>query len=243
LRRIAGWRRIAAVSIAARERSVHTTTEVSMEAIQFTKNFNDLCVESDVNAGFQFEFYCESCNDTWRTEFVPYRSGQLSGWLGKASGLLGAIGSQVGGAAEGVARSGFGNAKDEAFRAAVEKAKGHFHRCAKCRRYMCGQCWNTARGLCIECAPEAEVELEAAKAQGEAAGASEAARAEGEARGQKLDTKRDRQLVCPSCGAQTHGAKFCPECGGRLATKTACPKCSVEIAPGTRFCPECGQKL
>ena len=214
-----------------------------MTEIQFTENFNDLCVETGVNAGFQFEFYCESCHDTWRAEFVPYRSAQVSGWLGKAAGLLGGIASGVEGAAEGVAQSGYGSAKDEAFRAAVEKAKGHFHRCARCRNYVCATCWNKARGLCVGCAPDAAVELEAAKAQGEAAGAIEVAQAEGEARGKKLDVTRDRQLVCPSCGAPTRGAKFCPECGAQLATTTRCPKCSADVVPGTKFCPECGQKL
>lgn len=74
---------------------------------------------------------------------------------------------------------------------------------------MCTTCWNTARGLCVGCAPDAQVELEAA-------GAIEVAQAEGEARGKALDVTGERQLVCPSCGAQTHGARFCPECGQKL---------------------------
>jgi membrane protease subunit (stomatin/prohibitin family) len=67
--------------------------------------------------------------------------------------------------------------------------------------------------------------------------------AEGERRGEKMDVERERQLVCPQCGAETHGAKFCPECGVKLAVKSTCPKCSVEVSPGAKFCPECGGKM
>jgi len=60
-----------------------------MGEIKFSDNYNDLSQQSGVNAGFQFEFFCERCNDTWRADFVPYRSGQASGWLSKAGGILG----------------------------------------------------------------------------------------------------------------------------------------------------------
>ena len=66
---------------------------------------------------------------------------------------------------------------------------------------------------------------------------------ESQSREAKMDVRRDRQLVCPKCNAETHGAKFCPECGFKLSVLTQCPKCSAEFPPGAKFCPECGEKL
>ena len=212
-----------------------------MAEIQFSENFHDLSNAQGVDAGFQFEFYCERCADTWRSEFVAYRSGQASGWIGKAAGAFGGILSGVGSVVEGLAQHGFGEARDEEFRKAIEQAKAHFHRCGKCHAYVCDRCFNVGKGLCYGCAPDAEVEIEAARAQGEIQGAAEMATNEGISRGQKMDVKRDRQLVCPVCGAETHGAKFCPECGRKLATAGVC-KCGAKIPAGAKFCPECGEK-
>jgi hypothetical protein len=214
-----------------------------LSEIKFSKNYNDLSVGQGVDAGFQFEFYCERCSDTWRSSFEPYRSGQASGWIGKAAGYFGGVLGGVGSAVEGLAQHGFGEARDQAFAHAIEQAKQHFHRCAKCQSYVCDVCWNTDKGLCFNCAPSAEVEIEAARAQGEVYGAGEKAVNEGIQRGKKMDVKRERQLVCPQCKAQTHGAKFCPECGYKLAAPGACPECAANIPTGSKFCPECGHKL
>jgi rRNA maturation endonuclease Nob1 len=214
-----------------------------MAEIQFSDNYQDLCVRSGVNAGFQFEFFCERCRDAFRSEFVAYRSARASTWLHKASGMFGGMLGSVGEAAEGVAEAGYGKARDEAFRAAIESAKKHFHRCARCSNYFCDRCWNSQKGLCLQCAPNAELEVEAARAEGEVNAVREAATAEGMKRGAKIDVKRDRQLVCPKCGAETKGAKFCPDCGEKLARKVTCPGCKADLDQGLKFCPECGQKL
>jgi membrane protease subunit (stomatin/prohibitin family) len=108
---------------------------------------------------------------------------------------------------------------------------------------VCDPCWNREKGLCRECAPDAQVEIEAARTAGEVAAAADKATLEGRTRGSQMDVKRDRQLTCPQCNAETHGAKFCPECGFKLAVLAQCPKCSAEVAPGAKFCPECGEKL
>jgi len=60
-----------------------------MTEIKFSDAYNDLSQRSGVNAGFQLEFFRERCNGTWRTDFIPFRNGQASGWLGKAGGILG----------------------------------------------------------------------------------------------------------------------------------------------------------
>jgi hypothetical protein len=213
-----------------------------MGEIQFSNNFSDHSIHSGVNAGFQFEFYCQRCHDAWRSEFVAYRSGQASNWIDKASHMFGGIFGRVGDAAHGLAEAGYGKAHDAAFVAAIANAKANFHRCGRCMQYTCGRCFNTDKGLCFNCAPDAEVEIEAAAAAGEVAAAADRAKAEGEKRGAKRDVQRARQLVCPKCGAETHGAKFCPDCGEKLAVMKKCPKCSAEISSASKFCPDCGQK-
>ncbi len=214
-----------------------------MSEIKFSKNFADHSIRSGADAGFQFEFYCERCGDAWRSEFVPYRGAQTSSWIGRAAGMFGGALGNVGSAAEGLAQAGYGKAHDHAFEASIQQAMHHFHRCARCLNYACDVCWNNDKGLCRQCAPNAEVEIDAARAEGEVRAAREMADAEGQRRGQKMDVTRDRQLVCPKCGAETHGAKFCPECGEKLAVKSACPQCSAEVSPGAKFCPECGCKM
>jgi hypothetical protein len=214
-----------------------------MSEIKFSKNYSDHSVTSGPNSGFQFEFNCERCGDAWRTDFVPYRGGQASSWIGKAAGIFGGLVGEASTAAEGLAEAGYGKAHDQAFAAAIEQAKNHFHRCARCMKYVCDPCWNQHSGLCRACAPDAEVEIEAARAAGQVYAAGEKAALEGIQRGKQMDVKKDRQLVCPKCHAETHGAKFCPECGFKLAVLTQCPKCSAEFPPGSKFCPECGEKL
>lgn len=213
-----------------------------MGETHFADNYSDLSRQGGTDAGFQFEFHCEVCGDAWRTAFVPYRSGQASGWLGRASGLLGGVLGGVESAVEGMAEAGWGSARDKAFAEAVCSAERHFHRCARCRNHVCDVCWNAAKGLCLSCAPDVQAEVEAARVQGEIYGASEKAVNEGIQRGKKRDVKEEHQLVCPECGAMTKGAKFCPECGTRLAQKGQCPKCGAGVEPGTKFCPECGER-
>lgn len=212
-----------------------------MAEIQFANNFNDLSHAQGVDAGFQFEFYCERCSDTWRSEFAPYRSGQASGWVGKAASIFGGVLGSVGSAIDGLAQHGFGEARDSEFRRAIEQAKAHFHRCGKCHAYVCDRCFNSGSGLCYNCAPDVEVEIEAARNQGEVQGATENAVAEGVRRGSRREVGRGRQLVCPACGAETHGAKFCPECGQRLGVPGVCA-CGTRIPAGAKFCPECGAR-
>ena len=137
-----------------------------MSEIKFSKNFSDHSVHSGTDAGFQFEFYCERCNDAWRSEFSPFRGGQASSWLGRAAGVFGGVLGEASSAAEGLAQAGYGKAHDAAFTAAIEQAQKHFHRCARCMKFVCDVCWNKPSGLCRDCAPDAEVEIEAARAAG-----------------------------------------------------------------------------
>ncbi|HSW64216.1 MAG TPA: zinc ribbon domain-containing protein [Dissulfurispiraceae bacterium] len=109
--------------------------------------------------------------------------------------------------------------------------------------YVCDRCWSTQKGLCLHCTPSLEVEIETARSQGEIAGAVETASEEGRQRGQKAVIAKDRQLVCPHCKAETHGARFCPECGKKLAAKRLCTACGAEAGSDAKFCTECGQQV
>lgn len=220
-----------------------------MPEVKFADNYRDMCEESGARAGFQFEFFCERCNMTWQSDFVPFRSGQAAAWMDKASGflggVLGGVGEAIGSAGDAVAGVGeatYGTERDKAFRAAFEEAKANFHRCPKCLDYVCDQCWNVDAGLCRACAPSAEVEAEAAFAAGKVQAAGEKAALEGIHEGKHMDVKTRRQLVCPDCGAETEGAKFCPECGKKLAQNAFCTQCGAAMAAGAKFCGECGAK-
>ena len=214
-----------------------------MGELKFSDNYNDVSRDSGVDSGFQFEFYCERCNDTWRTDFVPYRSGQASGWLGKLSGVFGGVLGEVGNTVDGLAQAGWRNARDEAFKEAVSHAKEHFNRCARCNQYVCDTCWNPDSGLCMNCAPDVQAEIEAARVQGEIYGAGEKAALEGIRVGKRRDVTQKKQLVCPQCGEANKGSKFCPSCGFKLAVESHCRACGSTMQPNAKFCPECGESV
>lgn len=213
--------------------------------LHFSNNYRDLCIQSGTGSGFQFEFYCQCCSDTWRSPFEPYRSGQASGWMREAggllSGLLGGLGNQLDNAAEGLARAGWGTGRDAAFKKAISSAQAHFHRCASCHRYSCSQCWNPDTGLCQSCAPDLAAEVRVARHAGTVDAAKDAARELGKGQAAGVEVAAARTLVCPECHTETHGAKFCPQCGHNLAAKAACGHCKAELPAGSRFCPECGK--
>lgn len=218
------------------------------EDFQFADNHRDLCIPSGTGAGFQFEFYCQCCNDTWRSPFEAFRSGQVSGWLSQAQGVLGSLfgntGYALGRAAAGMAEAGWGEGRDEAFRAAIEQAKPLFHRCAKCTQVVCARCWNIESGLCRNCAPIEAAEVQAARTRGHVEAAAEAAYKLGQQRvGPRVAVDAKMQLVCPACGTETRGASFCSQCGQALAVQVDCPACQAVIPSGARFCPAFGQAL
>lgn len=215
--------------------------------LHFAENYRDLCQQSGTGAGFQFEFYCECCNDTWRSPFAPYLSGQASGWVQRASGLvgslLGSIGSDMDNAAQGLAQAGWGTARDTAFREAIAAAQGHFHRCARCHHYTCDRCWSVDSGLCRDCAPDIASEVQVARHSGTLEAATTQARNAGAALADNWDVTTPHQLTCPACGAEAHGGKFCPQCGHALSAPTNCAGCHAELPGNSRFCPECGRAV
>ncbi|WP_229467558.1 hypothetical protein [Massilia sp. Mn16-1_5] len=125
-----------------------------MSDMQFSNNYRDLSNSTGVDAGFQFEFYCERCSDRWRTHFRPYRSAQASGWLQKGANMFGGLLGNAGSVLGSMAEAGWHSARDEAFTEAVAAGKAHFNRCGNCHDYVCGQCFDGASGLCFDRAPQ-----------------------------------------------------------------------------------------
>ncbi|HSV73198.1 MAG TPA: zinc ribbon domain-containing protein [Chthonomonadales bacterium] len=204
-----------------------------MSEAWFSNNVNDLSVKDGAGAGFRFEFPCGRCRDPFRTEFEPYRGAQAADLLGRASGMLGGVfgargggvGKTAGSAVEKLAQVAWKKAHEAALARAVESARRSLHRCTRCSNYFCVRCINAAQELCRSCAPDAGAETEVAQS------------------GQKVEVKRDQQVVCPGCGAESRGVKFCSECGHKLPVRGECPSCRSEIELSVRFCPECGAKL
>jgi len=217
---------------------------VVSEELWFSQNHRDLSQQYGDDAGFDFEFYCERCGDTWRSGYERYGMGRATGWLRRAGNMAGGVASSVGwdvaNAAEGLAASGWHKARDAAFQRAIGKAAEHFHRCARCHNHTCDKCWSSDRGLCLNCAPDLQSEVEEARAQGKVAAARERAYAVGGEQAQDLDVTTEHKLVCPQCSAQTHGAKFCPECGTKLSGPQPCRSCEKPVPESAKFCPECG---
>jgi hypothetical protein len=214
--------------------------------IYFSNNYRDLCQEHGTGAGFQFEFSCGRCHDTWRSSFEAYTSARVAGWVGKgvsaAWGALGRTGYGMSNAADGLAGAGYGNARDTAFQRAITNAEGHFNRCPRCTTYVCNRCWNAGQGICLTCAPDTAAEALAAQQRGLNDVVAERAYDAGRQTGQAFDVTAPRQLVCPQCGTETHGAAFCSGCGHRLAQSDACSSCSATVPAGAAFCPGCGNR-
>ncbi|RLU81350.1 hypothetical protein CTZ27_32975 [Streptomyces griseocarneus] len=214
--------------------------------IYFASNYRDLCEHYGTAAGFQFEFSCWRCHDTWRTPFEPYRSGRLASWLsravGMATGAFGQVGSGVSTAVDGLAGSGWSGARESALQRAVESAKAHFNRCGRCSVYVCRRCWNPEQGLCLSCAPDTAGEMMVAQQRGLNDMVAQQAYDRGHKQGHDFDTSTPRQLVCPHCRTEAQGGRFCPGCGQQLAQRAECGGCRAPLPDGAAFCPGCGTR-
>jgi len=222
---------------------------ISMALKAFTRNYEDNSTE----AGFQFTFYCDLCQDGYKTEFIESKTYRKSSLLrGVARGVsLGAsllgrhnIGWNLERGAD-ILRERFEGMSPEwhkeheqAFEIAQNEAKQHFHRCHKCRRWVCESDLNEEEGLCVECAPRMNVEVVAARAEKMVADIRDKAE-----KTRVFDGEIDsRQVTCPECGKPANQGKFCSNCGASLSL-IRCPQCGTKSPAGTRFCGECGMKL
>ncbi len=215
----------------------------------FTDNFADNSTE----AGFQFTFFCDLCNEGYKTKFVESKNAKKVGFLrGLGSAIsMGAnlvgqynIGSNLERGANILTERFQGMSPewqkehDEAFEIAQNEAKGHFHRCPKCKKWVCDNDWNEQEGLCVDDAPREAVEVAAAKAQKMVKDIEAKAEETTVFRGEI----KSRQTLCPKCGKPAGEGKFCGNCGAPIGL-AKCAKCGAENPAGTRFCGECGDKL
>jgi hypothetical protein len=215
-----------------------------MTAQSFTRNYRDHSNDS----GFQFEFFCDKCGNGHRSSFETNAAGL-------AASVLKAAGEFFGGG--GLARAGWGAdhlkdalrgpAWDAAFKRAIDECKPKFKQCTRCGHWVCPEvCWNHARGLCENCAPDLAEEGAAIQAQVAVEQAQVKAREVDQMRGYDIQSKAASVgTACTKCQATLSvGAKFCNQCGTPAPSASAGPKfcsqCGGQLGPGSRFCAQCG---
>ncbi len=219
------------------------------EFISFTRNYED----NSTDAGYQFTFYCDLCKEGYKSRFIQSSSYKKKGWLRGIGGIASAAGQLSGhyNIGYGVDRGTdvlserfqgqtpeWHKEHEKAFEAAQNEAKGHFHRCPKCKQWVCDSDWNEQEGLCVDDAPRVNVEVAAARGKKMAEDIGNKAK----------DTKvfsgqiESKQTLCPKCGKPSGEGKFCNSCGAPLGMKK-CPKCGATNNAATKFCGECGTKI
>ncbi|MDR0875400.1 MAG: zinc ribbon domain-containing protein [Clostridiales Family XIII bacterium] len=217
----------------------------------FTRNYQDNSTE----AGFQFTFYCDICNDGYKSSFIEsetYKKGKLMRGIGQGASILGSLvggrASNVGYTADrasGVLGERFEGRTPEwqkehemAFERGQNEAHQHFHRCPSCNQYVCDACWNEDAGLCTACAPRQEVYVAKAHADAMKRNIDDAGAAATVWQGE-IESKT---TICPVCGKPAGTGKFCNNCGAPMDLKE-CPKCGAKNALTVKFCNNCGTNL
>ena len=112
----------------------------------FTRNYADNSTE----AGFQFTFYCDLCEDGYRSSFIEsetHKKGRGLRSLAQGAGVLGSLlGGRLGSLGYSLERGGsvlserfdgmspeWHKEHENAFERAKNEAQQHFHRCHGCR--------------------------------------------------------------------------------------------------------------
>ncbi|HVO31778.1 MAG TPA: zinc ribbon domain-containing protein [bacterium] len=206
--------------------------------IQFVSNTSDHCTE----AGYQFEFHCDRCNNGWMSKFQPSVLGAAESALKAAGALFGGILGRGAQSLDYIRENQRGAGRDAALEKAVQEGKAHFKQCGRCGKWVCPEvCWNNGKQLCVSCAPD--LAREAAAAQAEAAVEQVREKARTVDHVKDVDMTKDLAAACPKCNASLSGSsKFCPECGTAINVKAKCKQCGTEMDSHAKFCPECGAK-
>ncbi len=199
----------------------------------FTNNYSDL---SDEN-GYQFEFKCDICGSGYRSEFIRSGMGTANTLLSGASSLLGGFLNSASSAADRVKDFTDRGARDEALQKASAELMGYFQRCPRDNRWVDETCWNSARGLCVNCAPNLAAEMEAERSSVEINQMRQAMQGETVFSGDLSA----RQTVCTNCEKPVGSEKFCANCGTPTG-QNKCAQCGNDLAAGMRFCGNCGTK-
>ena len=217
----------------------------------FTRNYQD----NSTDAGFEFTFNCDVCNDGYKSGFIEsstFKKKKTSRLLGQGANLVGNITGGVMKTIGGTAQQG-GNVMsqqfegktpewhkehEQAFDLAQNESRPHFHRCPGCNSYSCDHCWNEDATLCIKCAPRQEVAI----AQAHAAAVKRDIDKAGQSAVGWEGKIEGKTTICPTCGKPAGTGKFCNNCGTSLELKE-CPKCGAKNAQSVRFCNNCGENL
>ncbi len=183
-------------------------------------NYRDVSsAPSDLRAGFQFEFYCEECAQTWRSPFKPFRIGQATAWFQRFATIFYSLtATRISRATDTFYDANLlaSKARAEAFAEAEALASQRYQRCKSCHRYVCADDWGREGRLCASCE---------AKEGGVAPGGA----------------GHEAGPVCPNCQTASQGGRFCPECGFDMAsTHKSCPGCGATMPRQARFCTDCG---
>ncbi len=217
----------------------------------FTRNYEDNSTE----AGFQFTFYCDHCQDGFKSSFIQsetYKKGKGIRGIAQGASVLGHFfGGRLSSVGYSIERGGdvlserfegmspeWQKEHEKAFEQAKNEAQQHFHRCHGCTNWVCDSCFNEEEGLCTECAPRQEISVAKARADAIKRNISEAADTATLWKGQ-LESKT---TVCPVCGKPAGNGKFCNNCGANMEL-AVCSKCGAKNAQGVRFCNQCGAPM
>ncbi len=217
----------------------------------FTRNYED----NSTDAGFQFTFYCDICNDGYKSSFIEsqtYKKGKSMRGISRGIGVLGGLlGGNAGNLGYGMERGGsilserfegkspeWQKEHEAAFERAQNEAQQHFHRCHGCHRYVCDACYNEDEGLCTDCAPRQEIYVAKARADAMRRNIDDA----GSTATVWQGAIESKTTVCPACGKPAGNGKFCNNCGAAMGMKE-CPRCGAKNALTVKFCNNCGANL
>jgi hypothetical protein len=184
---------------------------------------------SDTDAGFQFEFSCGNCSRTWKSQFRPYRRGQLAGLVYKFAYYLGDRGGMFRGL-NAIASAGSSRARQAALDDALQLAEQRYTNCPECHRSVCEDCWDERARMCEGCRSDG------GRSPRVSGGSRSAPGVDAESRGERSAAPK-----CSNCGAPMDGGRFCAECGFDVAsTHKSCPGCGALCGRAARFCTDCG---
>ncbi|MCL2467319.1 MAG: zinc ribbon domain-containing protein [Micrococcales bacterium] len=217
----------------------------------FTNNFHD----KSADAGFQFVFDCDSCRDGYTSSFIAsktYKKGRLMRTVGGAARGVGYMATGHAGHAGYAAGSMIDRMDDryhgkspewrkeheKSFERAQNEAMKHFHRCPGCNSWVCDQCLNEDAGLCVKCAPRANVMVAKEHASATGRNIKEAAKDAQVWHG----SIEQKTTMCPMCGKPAGSGNFCNNCGGSMQLKQ-CPSCHEPQSLAVSFCSNCGTSL
>ena len=217
----------------------------------FTRNYED----NSTDAGFQFTFYCDVCNNGHKSSFVQsetYKKKKGLRGLSQGVAVLGQlVGGRIGDIGYSVERGGdilserfegmspeWQKEHEKAFERAQNEAQGHFHRCHSCNIYTCDSCFNEDEGLCTDCAPRQEVYVAKARAEAMQRNIDEAGNTATVWKG-KIESKT---TICSACGKPAGTGKFCNNCGTSMELKS-CQTCGAQNAQSVKFCNNCGSPM